>query len=196
MGLLGDGTGKEGALLLAAGEFADLPIAQVVDRQGVEGGTNGISVISGEGSEEADVGVAAHLDEAAHRDGEGPVDVLTLGEVSEFAGPLADCNAAPGDGAGSTRDESGDCLEEGGLAGTIGADEGDPVAAGGSEGNVLQGDEGVVLDGQASDAELVVVSVMGAAVVRFWMVVAQGDGGCGVEGQVKVTAWSSRSMGA
>jgi hypothetical protein len=44
------------------------------------------------------------------------------------------------------------------------------------------------MDGQAIDAEFVVVIVMGAAVVRFWMVVIQGEARSGLGGQVKVTA--------
>ncbi len=44
------------------------------------------------------------------------------------------------------------------------------------------------MDGQAIDAKLVVASVMGATVVRFWMVVAQWDSDSGLGGQVIVTA--------
>ncbi len=120
--------------------------------------------------------VAAHFDEAADGDGEVPVDILALGEVGEFAGPFADGGATPGDGAGAAGEEAGDGFEEGGFSGSVWADEGDAVSAGGGEVDVLDGEDLAVVHGETFHEEFVVVVVVGAAIVivRFWVGVFHG----------------------
>ena len=70
VGFLSDGAGKEGALLLAAGKFADLAVLEVDEVEGFERGGDGLMVVCTEAGEHACLRIAAHFDEASNRDGE------------------------------------------------------------------------------------------------------------------------------
>jgi hypothetical protein len=162
---LGEGARKEGALLLAPGEFADLAVVEVGDGEGLEGAVDRLVVGGTVALPKTEVRVAAHLHQSANGDGKGPVDFFALGKVGKFAGPLVDRSTSPLNGAGAARDEPGDGFEKGGLAGSVGTDESDAIAAGGSKGNVLECRDRSVGHAEALNHQFVMVIMMRAAVV-------------------------------
>lgn len=88
MRFLRQGTGDEGALLLATAESADLAILEVEQVHRGEGSFDDFVVVTRERAPPAEIRVSAHLDEAAHGDGEVPINVATLAErASPQCGP-------------------------------------------------------------------------------------------------------------
>jgi hypothetical protein len=80
---LSQSTGDEGALLLAAGEGADLAVLEIAQLHAGERALDDLGVVTRILPPPAEIRVAAHLDEAAHGDGEVPVDVATLRQVGD-----------------------------------------------------------------------------------------------------------------
>ena len=86
------------------------------------------------------VGVGAHLNQPAKLEGKEFGEVGPLGEVGEAAAAEARRFAGDQHFARANRRESGEHAEEGGFAGTVGADECGPAAAGNFKGRVMEGD--------------------------------------------------------
>tara|TARA_B100001093_G_scaffold101428_1_gene93558 strand:- start:1177 stop:1587 length:411 start_codon:yes stop_codon:yes gene_type:complete len=79
MGFLGESPGQEGSLLLPPRELTDLTITEISNAQRMEGLLNGLMVFVCVAFPQANMRVSSHFYQAAHSNGEVPVDVLTLG---------------------------------------------------------------------------------------------------------------------
>lgn len=124
VGVLHEGAGEQGALLLPARELADLPIGQLGEPRLIEHLGHALPVGCPRPPQPAEVDVAPGEDEARDGDGEAPVDLTAPGQVGDpvVAGahrpPIdADC---PGLGPQQPRH----CLEQGGLARAVRAHQG------------------------------------------------------------------------
>ena len=117
---------------------------------------------------------AAHFNEPANGNGEAPVNLLALREIGEFTGPPFHGAATPLDGTGLPGDESSNGLEQSGLAGSVRADEGYPVAAGGSEGDILKSGNTAIRHSDIINHQFVVMIMMRTAVMAAMIFSFQG----------------------
>ena len=119
MGLLRQGPGDEDTLPLAAGQLRDQRGAAVPHVHALQAEAHRLLVALAGAPQPADVVLAAHHDHVVHRGGEGPVDAVALGDVGE--GALRRRRAAAGDSAPGDGQDARDGVEEGALAGAVGA---------------------------------------------------------------------------
>ena len=125
MGALSHGSGEESALLLAAGEFADMSVGEFGKVECMEGLFHGEGIFLGESAECSGVGVASHLDEAANGEGKVPVHLLALRKVGDLMAALPDHRLAPpADRACRSGHDAGDRFKQGGFPGAIGTEQG------------------------------------------------------------------------
>jgi hypothetical protein len=174
--VLGQGAGKEGALLLAAGEFADLPVVEIRDGEGLQGAIHGLFVAGGVAFPETEMRVASHFDEATNSDREIPVNLFTLREIGELAGPFLHRAPTPLDGSGLPGDQPCNGLQQSRFTGTIRPDKCHPVATGGGEGDALKGRDRAIGDAYILDHQFVMMVVMSAAIVIAMMFRFQDSG--------------------
>ena len=133
--VLGECSGEHDSLLLAAGEFAHLPLGEIGDFHCFQGRFNGIAIGAAGTSEPSRMGVAAHHHHLTDGNGETPVDAAALGNhrhaVPALTGGMAeDVDSAFGEGFLAE-----DGFEQGGLAGPVGAHQGHSFAWGNREGH-------------------------------------------------------------
>ena len=123
--LLGQGTGQEHPLLLAARQLADLTPAKARHPDSVERLGDLAPVLGRRNAQEAHVAVAAHHHHVLDQDGKVPVHLLALGHVGHQGAAKGgvDGQAADQHLALLRAQETHDGLEQGGLAATVDADE-------------------------------------------------------------------------
>jgi hypothetical protein len=163
VGFLRQRTGDEGALLLAAGEGADLAVLEIAQLHAGERALDDLGVVTRILPPPAEIRITAHLDEAAHGDGEVPVDVATLRQVGEFVAAAGERFAAPEDLAAVCGDESGEGFEQRALARAVRADEGHAAAAFGGEADLFERPHFLILHAQIDDFEPVMLRVLATA---------------------------------
>src|SRR5438477_6903367 len=81
--VLCEGTGQKSALLLAAGEGANLPFGQIVKADRTERVVHSLSVCFSETPPDAEAHVPAHLDHAARGYREIPIDHAALRQIGD-----------------------------------------------------------------------------------------------------------------
>ena len=150
-GVLDEGAGEEGTLLLAAGELADLAVGEVLHADLFEGVHGGFAFALPGAADPAEAAVEAHGDDVEDGGGEVPVDAAALGDVADEAADLFVGLAVEPDCAGGAGDELEGGLDEGAFAGAVGADYGHEDAFGHAQVDVPDGGFAVVGDGQVVD---------------------------------------------
>lgn len=123
VGVLGEGAGDEGALLLAAGEFADLALCEIGHAGLFEGGMGALAMGFSGSAEPAEAVVGTHQDDVENGDGEVPVDGLALRDVTDTSEHLVEGFVEDFDPAVIRRNGAHDGFDEGGFPSTVGADE-------------------------------------------------------------------------
>ena len=129
LGALGDSACHEGALTLTTRERPNLTVGKVGQFHAGERLIHGGTVRGAQATGDAEIAVTAHADDLAHRDGEGPVNLLALRNVADDSGTVAvgalaaDGLPVQGDCAGVRGHNPHDGFEEGGLAGAVHADQ-------------------------------------------------------------------------
>lgn len=157
VGALREGAGEEGALLLPAGEGADVAVGKVGDAEFFERALDDGVVGGGEFLPKAKGGVAALADKLPHGYGEIPVDIVALGDVGEARELVLEVVVADGDrGVLGKRVPAEERAQKGGFAGAVGSEERGEAAAGDGGVDVVERDAGTVMDGEAADADDVV----------------------------------------
>ncbi len=101
MRLLRERAGEKSALLLAAGERADLPVLERLQVHRGDGGFHRAGIFLRVAAPPAEPQIAAHLHEAAHGGREIPIDLLALRQIGEIARGAADDVAVKADAARS-----------------------------------------------------------------------------------------------
>ncbi len=150
-GVLDEGAGEEGALLLAAGELADLAVGEVLHADLFEGVHGGLAFALPGAANPAEAAVEAHGYDVEYGGGEVPVDAAALGDVADEAADLFVGLAVEPDCAGGAGDEFEGGLDEGAFAGAVGADYGHEDALGHAQVDVPDGGFAVVGDGEVVD---------------------------------------------
>ncbi len=119
---------RRGALLLAAGEFADAPVGEIANLEEIENALDDFMVFALGVAEPAEVDVSAGEDEPADGHGEAPVEFTALGEIGDAMAAATGRRAVDAEDAGGEGKKSGGGFEEGAFACAIGADERDARA--------------------------------------------------------------------
>ena len=138
---------------MPTGELSDLALAEIGEADALDGGGDGLAIDRARSAQEIHVAVAPHHNYVLDADGEGPVHLLALRDVSDptFALGLAHGGVSYRNAAGGRRDEAHEGLEEGGFTRAIDADEGANSPAGEGKGGVGEGSVAVGV----SDGDLV-----------------------------------------
>lgn len=156
MGLLGEGPGNEGALLLAAGELVNLPVGNVAQ---LHRGNRFLGFFTVELTETAkvpEVGEAPHRHDIADPDRKMTLVLIDLGKVGDFAAGFRNGTFPPAEGAGLGCQESGQEPDEGAFACTIGTQKGEALAAMDRKGDVAKGFLASIRETDVGKRELVV----------------------------------------
>jgi hypothetical protein len=153
LGVLGEGAGKENALLLSSGELADLAIREVADTDMFEGLTGGVLLSFPDAAEPAELAIGPHGDDIEGAHGEVPVNALSLGHVSDELPLFPVGLSVDMHPTGCFRDEIEAGLEERGFSGAIGADDSDEGAFGDVQFDVPKDGLPVVSDGEIVNGE-------------------------------------------
>ena len=106
-----------------------------------------------EAAEGAEGGVAALGDDAAHGDGEVPIDGLALGHVGEARQGVLGVGVAEEDLALAGEVPAEDGAQEGGLPGAVGTEDGGGRAAGDIHGHAVEGDGAAVAYRDVTEAQ-------------------------------------------
>ncbi len=122
---------QEGALLLAAGERADLPVGEVFEPGGGQGLVHRPVVFRAEASPATQRRVTAHLGQAAHGQREIPVHHAALRQVGDgtFRAGVAVLVRVEPDAAGLDGRQADDALEQRRFARAVGSEQPDAPAA-------------------------------------------------------------------
>jgi hypothetical protein len=151
--VLCEGAREEDALLLAAGELADLAVGEVSDADFIEAIEGGVAMVLGRAAQPADASVEPHGYDVQGTGGEIPVDAFALRDVTDPGAALVVRGAEDADPAGGWFDEAERGFEEGAFAGAVGADDGYEATFGEGEVDVPEDRLGVVSDGEIVDFE-------------------------------------------
>lgn len=123
LGLLGEGPGEEDALLLTAGELADLTIGELAHPDLVQAGHRGVTLRLAGPPKPAELAVLAHHHDVDRRRREVPVDRAALRDVGDQTAHLPVGPTKDLDPAGRQGDEPEDRLEQRALAGPVRSDD-------------------------------------------------------------------------
>ncbi len=154
--VLGERAGEEDALLLAAGEFADLALAEIGHADALKRRCDGFMIRGFGDAHHVHVAIAAHHHDVLDENGEVPVDVLALRHIGDevLLQRGIDRLAENRDLAPGEADEAHDRLEQGGFAAAVDADERGDRACRDLERRIAQGGVTVAVgDGRVSDGE-------------------------------------------
>ncbi len=103
----------------------------------------------------ADAGIAAHHHDVRHGHRERALDLVELREVAHHGALRVRVGVVEQDPSAQDRDQAEDRLEEGGLAGAVGADDADHLPGPDGEADPLDGGFRPVSCGQISDLQAV-----------------------------------------
>ena len=154
--VLGKRAGEEHPLLLAAGELADLALAEIAHADAGKCCCDRFMIRGFGNAHHVHVAIAAHHHHVLDENREVPVDVLALRHIGDDVlfqrgiDRLAEnCDLAPGEA-----DEPHDRLEQGGFAAAVHPDERGDRACRDFESRIAQGGVTVAVgDGRVSDGE-------------------------------------------
>ena len=141
LAVLGERAGEEDTLFLAAGQFADLALAEGGHANPFERLVDHFPVGRRRPSQKAHMAIATHHDDVFDQNGEGPVDLLGLRHIGDDVAVkgFGDAHAEHGDVTARRGHEAHDRLEEGGFARAVDADQRGDGAARDFEAGVAQG---------------------------------------------------------
>ena len=154
--LLRERPGDKSALLLAAGERADLAVGEGIEIHRRERLVHRAGVRRAKGAPQAKPHVAPHSHQGANRDGEIPIDLLALRQVRRVVLALTALVAVKINRAGLDGQEAGQRLEQRGLARPVRAEQGDAMTARQIEIQVMQRRNPMIGNRQVTDFEAVV----------------------------------------
>jgi hypothetical protein len=153
LGVLGEGSCEEDALLLSAGELADLAVGEVADADVFEGFMGGGLLFFTDAVEPAECAVGAHGDDIEGAYGEVPIDAFALGDVADEVSLFGVGLSVDVDPAGGFGDEVEAGFEACGFSGPVGADDADEGAFGDVEFDVPEDGFTMVGDGEVVNGE-------------------------------------------
>src|SRR5581483_155489 len=146
---------QEDALLLAAGQLADLGAPLVGHSQPLERGERHLAVAPARAAEQPQVRLAPEQHHLLDRDREAPVDLAALRRVGDARPRRAvEGPAVERDGAAQARHEAKHRLEQRALARAVRPEQPDDLAAGARQRGVVERDPPVVGDRQVLDDQL------------------------------------------
>jgi hypothetical protein len=123
--VLGQRAGEEDTLLLTTGEFADLTLAKIDHADASQCHSDRLMIGGPGDAHHVHVAVAAHHHDILDENGEIPIDVFALWNISDNV--LLQCGihrlAENGDLAPGKTNETHDCLEQGGFAAAVHSDQ-------------------------------------------------------------------------
>ena len=176
------GAGQEDPAALPAGEFADEALAVLVHADPFQGKGGSLPVFVGDAVEEAPPGIASHEGDVGDGDREVPFDVFGLGHIADaftlqgIFQTLDPHPALPG------FNQPHDAFHQGGLAGTVGADDADDFLLRNLKGEVFQGGHVSVTDAEVLHFQgWGEVQVLGGRNWRGVMVAVEGMVHCDVK---------------
>ena len=135
---LGEGAGEENPLLLAAREHPDLAVGEGGEAEFLQGSVHQFAVGGPQALEKFQGRITALFDHTAHGRGEIPVDGVPLGQVGEARQKVLGMGVTEEDFACGLTVPAEDGLEEGALAGAVGAEDRRRAAAGEIHGDIFQ----------------------------------------------------------
>jgi hypothetical protein len=144
-----EGAGEEDAAALATAEFGRLAAGEVGSVHALERSSDQVARWRTETCQAPGGMVEAHADDLADGDGEVPRGVAGLGDVANRGAGGSRSLAEDGDTAGHGREKANESLQEGALAGAVGAEDCDEGACGDVERHILE-----YLDGAVPGAEV------------------------------------------
>ena len=118
--VLQQGAGEERALELPGGEAADRALLEAVESDRLQGLARGRAHGRTDAAEDADPAPMAELDHVEHRDRKAAIDVGLLRQVGDLGAP----DRTELDPPGERPQQPDDGLQQRGLAGAVGADDG------------------------------------------------------------------------
>ncbi len=114
----------EGALLLAARELRDVPVAQIPEAQRLESGIDDAPIVLRKALEKAETRKAPHRDDVVDVRRETPIDGLDLRHVGNRSGwKRARRGSEHFEDAAGRREQSRNCFQQRGLARSVRADD-------------------------------------------------------------------------
>lgn len=137
--LLGQRPGKQHSLLLAAGELAQLPRRQVVEGELAEHSTHNLPVLAPRTPQPSEMDVAAGEHELGDGHRKAPAQLAALGEIRHPVMAAPDPQPVDAHPPLLEGQSAGEHPQQGGLAGTIGPDDGDAHARRHAEVDASQG---------------------------------------------------------
>ena len=147
--VLQQGAGEEGALELPGGEAPDRALLEARQPHGLQGLGRGRAHRRADAAEDADPAPVAKLDHVEDRDRKAAIDVGLLRQVGDLGAP----DRAEIDAAGERPQQPDDGLQQRGLAGTVGADDGGERARAEAAADVMDRGMAVIAEGEIIEAD-------------------------------------------
>jgi len=145
---LREGAGEEDALLLAAGEHADLAFRERQEVQFVQGRLHAFAVAGLGAAEETERGEAPLLHDFAHGDGKVPIHHLPLWQIGQARQHVLRVRVADADLPAFERKPAEDGAQEGAFSGAVGAHDRGKAPAGDVDRHPVKGEHAAIADAE------------------------------------------------